>query len=67
MIRSGQKIRLTADEKQRLSNMVMEPVAPETIDDHNAWIDHAVENVWNGDTPEEKLMRAVLSDQKIVP
>jgi hypothetical protein len=67
MIRSGQKIRLTAEEKQRLSNMVMEPVAPETIDDHNAWIDHAVENVWNGDTPEEKLMRAVLSDQKIVP
>jgi hypothetical protein len=67
MIRSGQKIRLTADEKQRLSNMVMEPVDPETIDDHNAWIDHAVENVWNGDTPEEKLMRAVLSDQKIVP
>lgn len=67
MIRSGQKIRLTADEKQRLSNMAMEPVAPETINDHNAWIEHAAENVWNGDTPEEKLMSAVLSDQKIAP
>lgn len=67
MIRLGKKVRLTEDEKRRLSSMVMEPAAPETVEDHNAWIEHAAENVWNGDTPEEKLMRAVLSDQKIEP
>lgn len=67
MIRLGKKVRLTEDEKKRLSSMAMEPAAPETVEDHNAWIEHAAENVWNGDTPEEKLMRAVLSDQKIEP
>lgn len=67
MIRLNNQIRLTENEKALLSDMVMEPAAPETVNDHNAWVEHAVENVWNGDTPEEKLMRAILTGQKIEP
>ena len=65
MIRLDDKIRLTDNEKDRLSFYALEPANPDTVKDHDAWIDHATNEVWDGDTPEEKLMRAILSDQKI--
>lgn len=65
MIKLGDKIRLTEAEKNRLSFMADEPVNPGTVREHNAWVDHATNHVWIGETPEDRLMRAILSDAKI--
>lgn len=65
MIRLNDNIRLTEQERDRLSFYAMEPVNPDTVENHDAWIDYAINEVWDGDTPEERLMRAILSDQKI--
>jgi len=65
MIRLGEKIRLSASEKDRLFFMAQEPANPDTVKNHDAWIDHAIQEIWNGDTPEERLVRAIAIDQKI--
>ncbi len=65
MIKLGDKIRLTETEKNRLSFMAGEPTNPGTVQEHDAWIDHATNSVWIDETPEDRLMRAILSDAKI--
>ena len=65
MIRLNNKIRLTDQEKDFLSFATQEAANPGTVQEHDAWVDHAIENVWNEDIPEFRLMRAILSDQKI--
>ena len=65
MIRLNDTIRLTAKEKDFLSFAAQEAANPGTVREHDAWVDHAIENVWDEDIPEFRLMRAILSDQKI--
>lgn len=65
MIRSGNKIRLTAAEKERLSFYAQEPVNPGTVADHDAWIEHSAQKIWTDDTPEERLIRAILNAERI--
>lgn len=67
MIKAGDKIRLDRREQKLLSDLAMEPVNPQTTDDLEAWVEHAVQNIWNEETPEDRLMRAILQDFKTAP
>ena len=63
MIRLGGKIRLTGTEKETLSVAAMERVNPTTPDEYDAWIVRAI-GIWDDDTPEDKLMRAIIAGLK---
>jgi hypothetical protein len=65
MLKLNDNIRLSAYERDFLSFAAQEPVNPSTVTQHDDWIDYAIEKVWNGDTPEFRLMRAVLESHKI--
>jgi hypothetical protein len=64
MIRNGNRIRLSPDEKRFLEGLVQEPVNPQSIQDHNAWIDCGIEDFSEGD-PEERLYRRAVEGMKI--
>lgn len=65
MLRAGDKIRLTDTEKRELSGNAFERANPQTVEEYNTWIDHLCGNVWDGDNPEERLMRAILQGRRI--
>ena len=64
MIRIGQRIRLTRDEKALLEGLVQERVSPESVADYNAWLEHAQRDLSESD-PEERLFKRVLERMKI--
>lgn len=64
MRRDGRKIRLTARERADLSAFVAEPVDPQNVDDHNAWIEYAIDDLSDAD-PEQRLVKAALLAMKI--
>jgi len=65
MLNLNGQVKLSRQEKDFLSFAAREAVNPGTVQEHDAWVDHAIENVWNDDIPESRLMRAVLSEKKI--
>jgi hypothetical protein len=64
MIRIGQRIRLTRDERAFLEGLVQERVAPESVEDYNAWLEHALRDLSESD-PEERLFKRTLKRMKI--
>ena len=64
MIRIGQRIRLTRDERGFLEGLVQERVAPESVADYNAWLEHALRDLSESD-PEERLFKRTLERMKI--
>lgn len=64
MIRHGDKLRLSAEERAFLSTLADEPVHPQTVADYNAWLEHSVRDFFDTD-PEERLAKAVLLGMKI--
>jgi hypothetical protein len=64
MIRIGQRIRLTRDEQGFLEGLVQERVAPESVADYNAWLEHALRDLSESD-PEERLFKRTLERMKI--
>lgn len=55
----GGRVRLEKKEKEILEMYAGEPVNPVTVQDLNAWVDH-LSRPNPEDTPEERLMRAVI-------
>jgi hypothetical protein len=66
MIRNGQRIRLTREEKAFLDGLVQEHVSPRSVADYNAWLDHAIRDLSEAD-PEERLFRRVIERMKVDP
>jgi len=64
MIRNGDQIRLTADEKAFLQGLVQEPVNPRTVDDYNAWIDAGIADL-SEDDPEERLYKRAIEGMRL--
>jgi|APIni6443716594_1056825.scaffolds.fasta_scaffold975759_1 hypothetical protein len=64
MIRIGQRIRLTRDERAFLDGLVQERVAPRSVEDYNAWLEHALRDLSESD-PEERLFKRTLERMKI--
>ena len=64
MIRQGDKLRLSTEERGFLSTLADEPVDPQTVTDYNAWLEHSVRDFSDTD-PEERLAKAVLLRMKI--
>ncbi|MGB7990700.1 MAG: hypothetical protein WCF44_14980 [Candidatus Methylophosphatis roskildensis] len=64
MIRNGDQIRLTADEKAFLQRLAQEPVNPQTVEGYNAWIDRGIAD-FSEDDPEERLYKRALGGMKI--
>lgn len=58
-------VRLNELEKRILECLAEQPINPQTVADLNAWID-VVCKPSPDDTPEEKLMRAMAEDIRIV-
>ena len=64
MIRIGQRIRLTRDERALHDGLVQERVAPRSVEDYNAWLEHALRDLSESD-PEERLFKRTLERMKI--
>lgn len=60
------RVRMDVKEKDLIESYVGQPINPRTVDEFNAWIDLAAERK-PSDTPEEKLMRAVIGGMRIDP
>lgn len=60
------RVRMNAKEKELIEDYVGQPINPQTVDEFNAWIDLAVKRK-PSDTPEEKLMRAVIGGMRVDP
>lgn len=58
------RVRMDAKEKEAIEDLVGEPVNPRTVDEFNAWIDLAAKRK-PSDTPEEKLLRAMIGNLRI--
>ena len=58
MLTLGNKVRLTAREREMLQVYCGEDAAPETVADAKAWLLHAADCT-NPECPEERLMAAV--------
>jgi len=65
MLRYGTKIRLSLQEREQLSGLAGEVVNPESVADYNAWLRHLADTVWAEDTPEDRLVRAILAGQTL--
>jgi len=63
MIRCGNKVRLTEVEKTTIECFVGEKINPETVEDHNAWVEQMKDDKDN--SPESKLLNAVADLMKI--
>lgn len=63
MLKLGDTVRLTADEKAGIEAFVGETIAPKTAEDVKGWLDTAVANA-DEQSPEERLMAAVFAGMK---
>ena len=64
MIRIGKRVRLTREESTFLEGLVQERVAPKSVEDYNAWLDHGMRDLSESD-PEERLFKRTLERMKI--
>lgn len=60
------RVRMDANEKELIEDYVGQSINPQTVDEFNAWINLAAKRR-PSDTPEEKLMRAVIGGMRIDP
>jgi hypothetical protein len=61
-IKLGNKIKLTKKEKDLISMVAGEEVNPETVEDHNAWLESSK---FQEDSPEARLLNATFDVMKI--
>jgi hypothetical protein len=67
MIRCGNQIRLHKEDADWLSKLTGEnPNGIRSVDDLNRFVDQHL-SIYDGITPESKLLRMLLADQKINP
>ena len=64
MIKLGSKIRQTDGEKADLAGFTGISCNPETVDDYNAWLDHAKLGM-DINEPEERLFCALMDELKV--
>lgn len=58
------RVRMDAKEKDLIEIYAEQPINPQTIDEFNAWVDLAAKGS-PSDTPEDRLMKAVIGGLRI--